>query len=913
MGRTFTGFRVGAAVSSVFALLLTAGCIAKPPVAKSIVVAPPPAAPALLSGGRLPRDVTPRAYSLELEIIPAGDRFSGRVQIAVELHTPTRRILLHGRSLEVSSAKVHVGGSIVEARYAQLDETGLAELQVDQELPAGPARLELSYSAPFDRTLVGLYKVESGGNPYAFTQFEPTSARLAFPCFDEPAWKTPFDMWLTVPADQQAITNTRETLVEMGGAGKKRMRFATTKPLPTYLIAFAVGPLDIVEAAPIAPTPERPTPLPLRGVAAQGQGALLSYALETTGPLLAWLEHYTQIPYPYEKLDLIAVPDFSSGAMENAGAITFREWLLLMDGATAPEQQKRAYAQVNAHELAHHWFGNLVTMPFWDDIWLNEAFATWMGHRTVVGVRPDEKSELALLNQILGAMSSDSRPSARRIREPIVSAHDIVNAFDSITYSKGAGVLAMFERYLGVDVFQAGVSAHLKAHAHGVADAGMLMAALSKSANKDVATAMSTFLSQPGVPLIEASARCEGGQGAIDLKQSRYFPLGLAPATPPVTPPLWHVPVCVRYESRGKMLESCTLLTEAQGSLALDACPTWFFPSAGASGYYRFALNESDLKKLEQRGMAKLSTPEKLAFADSLQAGFASGALSAKAVLSALTSLASDPERAVAVAPVGMLRMIRDHMADDGSRPKLERFVQKLYGARMKKLGLAARASDSGDTLLLRSELASVLAVVGNDPSVRAKLAEAGTRALRAPAGAAPDAEVSAELRGLALMVALQDGEPALFDAAYAKLGEAKDPTDRGRLLGALSSVVGASSPRALALALDPVLRNNEVLVPLRSQLGDPRTRDAAWEFLQARFADVQARTGKTRGSSLPWLASNFCSTDMATRAEAFFATRVHDLMGAPRALAGALEEVRSCAAQVDAQRAATLAFIQAK
>jgi alanyl aminopeptidase len=906
----FTGLCVGAAVSSVIALLLAAGCIAKPPAAKPVVVAAPPPAPVMLSGGRLPRDVTPRAYSLELEIIPASDRFSGRVQIAVELHTPTRRILLHGRSLDVSSAKVHVGSSVVQARYAQLDETGLAELQLDEEVPAGAARLELTYSAPFDRTLVGLYKVESGGNPYAFTQFEPTSARLAFPCFDEPAWKTPFDMWLTVPADQQAITNTRETLVELGEAGKKRMRFATTKPLPTYLIAFIVGPLDIVEAQPIPPTPQRPTPLPLRGVAVKGQGALLKYALENTNPLLSWLERYTQIPYPYEKLDLIAVPDFGSGAMENAGAITYREWLLLMDGATAPEGQKRAYAQVHAHELAHHWFGNLVTMPFWDDIWLNEAFATWMGHRTVGGVRPDDKSELALLGSILGAMDADSRPSARRIREPIVSAHDIANAFDAITYRKGAGVLAMFERYLGPEVFQAGISAHLKAHAHGVADAGMLMAALSKSANKDVATAMSTFLAQPGVPLIEASARCEGGKGAIDLKQSRYFPLGLAPAAPPDTPPLWHVPVCVRYESRGKPFESCTLLTEAQGSLALEACPTWFFPSAGASGYYRFALGEADLKKLEQRGIDKLSSPEKLALSDSLQAGYASGALSAKAVLPALTSLAGDPERAVALAPVSILRMIHRNMVDDSSRPKLERFVQKLYGARMKKLGLAARATDSGDTLLLRSELANVLADIGRDPWVRGKLAEAGTQALRAEPGAAPDAAISAELRGLALVVALQDGEPALFDAAYAKLGAATDPTERGRLLGSLSSVVGAGGPRALALSLDPVLRTNEVLVPLRSQLADPRTRDAAWEFLQARFADVQGRIGKQRGSSLPWLASFFCNTDMAARAEAFFASRVNELVGGPRALAGALEEVRSCAAQVDAQRAATLAVI---
>ena len=891
-------------------------CAARPPVvAPTAAVALP--APELLSGGRLPRDVSPRAYSLELEIVPSSDRFSGRVQIAVELQKPTRRILLHGKSLEVSSAKVYVGAQTIAARYAQLDSTGLSELQVDEELPAGAARLELTYSAPYDHTLTGLYKVETGGASYAFSQFEPTSARLAFPCFDEPAFKTPFDVWLTVPADQQAVSNTRESLVEMGEGGKKRMRFATTKPLPTYLIAFAVGPLDIVDAQPIAPTPQRLTPLPLRGVAVKGQGELLRYALDNTGPLVTYLEQYTQIAYPYQKLDIIAVPDFAAGAMENAGAITFREYLVLLDPVTAPEQQKRAYAEVNAHELAHHWFGDLVTMPYWDDIWLNEAFATWMGHRTVAAVRPDDKAEIDLLGSVLGAMEADGRPSARRIREPIVSAHDIINAFDGITYNKGAGVLAMFERYVGADVFQAGLVAHLKAHEHGVADAEMLMAALSKSANKDVAASMSTFLSQPGVPLIEASSRCEAGKGAIDLKQSRYFPLGLpAPVAADgsaLPAPLWHVPVCVRFEARGKPYESCTLLTEGQGTLALDACPTWFFPSAAASGYYRFALAEADLKKLLQRGVAKLSPAEKLALADNLRAGFESGALSAKAVLPALTSLAGDPERAVALAPVGILRMAREHILDDASRPKLEKLVQKLYGARLKKLGLAAQPSESGDARMLRSELAGVLADVGRDPWLRGKLAAAGERALQAAATDPADETISSELRGLALSVALQDGEPALFDTAYAKLGSTTDPTERGRLLSALSSVTGANSPRALALTLDPVLRVNETLVPLRTQLSDMRTRDAAWEFLQARYDDVLARVGKQRGSGLPWLAGYFCSTAMATRAEAFFSTRVNELVGGPRSLAGALEDLRSCAAQVEAQRAATVAFIAGK
>jgi alanyl aminopeptidase len=873
--------------------------------------APPPARvlserPALLSGGRLPRDIMPLAYTLELEILPGEDSFSGRAQIVVQLTRPTDRILLHAKALVATSVQVHVGQRVVGAQLTQLDETGLAELTLAEQAPAGSARIEIAYRAPFDKTLTGLYKVQAGGEPYAFTQFEPTSARLAFPCFDEPAFKTPFEVWLTVRADHQAISNTREVMVEMTKDGKKRMRFAPTKPLPTYLIAFAVGPLDIVDGAPIAPTAQRAEPLALRGIAPRGQGERLRFALEQTGPLLTWLEQYTRIGYPYPKLDLIAVPDFSAGAMENAGAITFRDWLILIDPATAPEHQKRAHAEVNAHELAHHWFGNLVTMPYWDDLWLNEAFATWMGHRTVQAVLPDDKADIDLLGSVLGAMDADSKPSARRIREPILGVHDIANAFDGITYNKGAGVLSMFERYLGPDVMQSALSEHLRAHAHGIADATQLLAMLSKTAGKDVSAAMGTFLDQPGVPLIEAKTSCEAGSASVQLKQRRYMPLGLD--APGALEQRWQVPICVRYEAKGTQRESCMLLAEPAGSMPLETCPTWIFPSAGASGYYRFALDAADLKKLEQRGIAKLSAAEKLALADSLQAGFANGALGAQAVLQTLSTLAGDDERAVATAGYDLLELARDHALAPSDWPRLEKHIQKLYGARVRKLGFSNRTGEDGETRLLRLDLVATLAALGREPGARGKLGDAGVKYLGgAPAEATG---VSPELLGPALVVALQDRDPALFDAAYQKLVVSQDPAERSRLLGALAAVQDGRSARALELTFDPALRTNEVLVPLRVQLGDPRTRDAAYAFLEKRFDDIVARIGKQRGGgNLMWLVSGFCNAEMAGRIESFFAPRAANLMGGPRALAGALEGIKTCTAQLERQRAGILGF----
>jgi alanyl aminopeptidase len=367
------------------------------------------------------------------------------------------------------------------------------------------------------------------------------------------------------------------------------------------------------------------------------------------------------------------------------------------------------------------------------------------------------------------------------------------------------------------------------------------------------------------------------------------------------------VPICVRYEAKGAQRESCMLLSEQAGAMPLETCPAWIFPSAGASGYYRFALDASDLKKLEQRGMGKLSSAEKLALADSLEAGFASGALAAQPVLQTLSLLANDSERAVAVAPFALFELAHSHALSPADWPRLEKQLHKLYGGRVRKLGYVNRSGEDGETRLLRQELIATLAGLGRDPGVRAKLGDAGVKYLQgAPAEATG---VSPELLSAALVVALQDRDPGLFDVAYQKLTAAQDPAERGRLLGALASVQDGRSERALALSFDPMLRTNEVLVPLRVQLRDPRTRDAAYAFLEKRFDDLVARVGKQRGGNLMWPVGVFCSAEMASRIESFMSPRAAGLIGGPRALAGSLEGIRSCAAQLERQRAGMQQF----
>jgi len=877
-------------------------------VAGSPFIARPPELPR----GKLPRSVRPVRYALELEVVPGRDAFSGRVRIAVELSEPSARIWLHARGLTVSRAIARQGGQVERpARFATHDEHGLSTFELDAPLGVGAAELELEFAGSLGKQLAGLYGVPAGGAHYVFTQFESHSARMAFPCFDEPSFKTPFELWLTVPEGQVAISNTREIGSERLPGGLARVHFAPTLPLPTYLVAVAVGPFDVVDAPPIGPNEVRAEPVPLRGVAVRGKGAQLAYALQHTPALLQALERYFGIAYPFVKLDLIAVPDFGPGAMENAAAITFREWLLLIDPAHAAENQKRAFAYVNAHELAHQWFGNLVTMPWWDEIWLNEAFATWMGYRVVGELYPEQRAELALLESVLDAMSVDSRMSARRVRQPIDSTHDIANAFDAITYSKGGGVLAMFERYLGVERFRDGIRKHLAQHRFGTATGAELVQALSEVAGQDLSGPFASFLDQPGVPLLQLTPHCEGGVTRLVLKQSRYAPLG----TQGVPEQSWQLPLCVRHGSGGKPREQCSLLTAVEGELTLQGkgCARWVMPNAAGAGYYRWALPPVELQKLLRDGFAQLSTAERLSVADSLLAGLQGGTLEASELLRALPAFAADPERAVATTPMDVLGLLRRDVVSERLRPALEAHAAKLYAPLVKRLGPAPRPGETGEQRLLRAELLQFLALVAKEPTVRKRLAEQG-RAYLGSSPTAPLDETAAEpeLLGAALVVAMQDGDAALFDAVEARLRSTEDAAVRPRLLGALSAVTDARASRALALVLDPALRVNEVLQPLSTQLRDERTRDAAWQWFEQNLDAVVARLSPGAAGGLPRLGAGFCSEAHARRLEALFRPRIEKLLGGPRQLESALESLRLCVALQSAQRASADAFFEA-
>lgn len=862
------------------------------------MLGPDEARPAL----RLPTDVHPTAEAVELTVRPEGDHFTGRVDIDVTLDRARRSIWLHGRGLHVSSASVTPEGSAaIVASWADEDERGMGRLVLAGEAPAGRARIHVEFDAPFVSGNQGLFKVTESGVPYVFTQFEAIDARRAFPCFDEPGFKIPFTETLVVPDGDQAIANTPEAGREPAGQGLVRVRFGTTKPLPSYLVAFAVGPLDVVKAADVPPNGVRTRPLPLRGVAPKGRGPELAYSLGHAGEILSALETYFGIEYPYEKMDILAVPEMA-GAMENAGAVTFDEPLLLFDPKTAPIQQRAGYAEVLAHEFSHQWFGDLVTMAWWDDTWLNESFAEWLGFRTSQQWDPSLQGDLELASETQNAIGADSLVSARQIHQPIETADDIENSFDDITYQKGGSVIAMFERWLGPDVFQRGVRLHLSQHRFGNATADDFLAALSSAAGRDVGSAFRTFLDQPGVPFVEASLQCSAGAPHVHLKQSRFLPRGSA-GDPNRT---WQVPVCIKYALGGagrvaQVKETCTLLGAAEADVALDAtsCPAWVFPNAHGTGYYRFALASADLANVRTRALAALDTRERMAFADSLRAAFSHGSTPFGEVLLAAEPLASDADPRVASEPGGLVSMAHEWLAGDPLRPHVEAYARKLAEGPFAKLGWTKHAGEPPATMQLRGDMLGLLLDTGHDPAQRAeaKRRAAAYIGYRKDGAIHPDA-VDENLADEALWVAGQDADAAFFDALLAAFTKQTDDVLRVRLLGAISAARDPKlAARARDLVLDDRLQHNEMLHPLWAQLGRPETREDAWKWLQDHWDAVAARTSTLNFGSeqLVSMVGSFCDEAHEKQVAEFMHDRAAKLDGGPRVLARTLEEIHLC------------------
>ena len=546
--------------------------------------------------GRLPADVTPLAYTLGLTLLPEAPGFFGSVRIDLEFTRERRMLWLHGRGLDVSEVMLEVGAQRLAGRYEPVHADGVARIAFASAVPKGRAVLSMRFSAPWSTERRGLYRTTENQQAYVLGELSPGAARSVFPGFDEPGFKTPFEVTLTVPASSVAQFTSAAVSERSAAAGQREVHFAPTAKLPAHLLSFAVGPLEVVQAPAVAPDEVRQQPLALRGLAFRGKGGQLSFALARTAELVSALERYFGVPYPFDKLDLLAAPSASDDALGNAASLVLPEELLLLDEKTATAEQRRTCTEALARGLAQQWVGGLVTARWWDDAWLNQALASHLGSASAEQSWPQEGFVLAAVRRGVRALDADGLATARPLRQPVASVRELGTALAAPSVAKGAAILGTFERWLGREPFRKGIALYLQRFRFGSATVDDFLASLAEGSGTDVRPALRTFLEQAGAPLLEVTPLCKPGgtePARIRVRQSRTLSVGAK--APPTG--LWQVPVCLRFAVRGDGAPSerqhCAMLSRAEEELPLpgtNGCPEWLHPNAGGAGYYRWTL-----------------------------------------------------------------------------------------------------------------------------------------------------------------------------------------------------------------------------------------------------------------------------------------------------------------------------------
>ena len=832
---------------------------------------------------RLGREVVPERYVLDLRIDPKVERFSGEAWISVRIASPVSTIHLHAADMQIVRVDAWVDGRALSVSH-ELGPNGALALKFAETLPVGAARLHFVWSAPLPETPFGLYRVRDRGRWYAFTQFEPLEARKAFPCFDQPEFKTPFETTLRVPSGQQALSNGPVARHESGD-DYEVFAFAETRVLPTYLVAFAVGEFDVVGPAD-APGP------PTRIVSTRGKGGLSDYALERTPVILRWLTDYFGHPYPFAKLDMVAVPNFGAGAMENVGLVTFRERLLLLDGERASLRARRSAQSVIAHELAHMWYGNLVTMPWWDDLWLNESFATWMASKTLADVAPEFEPEIDAVRYAQHTMVLDSKRDARQIRQPIRDSGDVYNAFDGITYGKGAAVLRMIEAWIGEEAFREGVRAYMKDHAYGSGGTDDLLGSLEAASGEAVAETMKWFLDQPGTPLVEVVLRCDDGAAAsLALTQTRYLPAG---SDAKVGSP-WQVPMCVAIgHADGSRSRECFVLADEQQEVELSTtsgCPAWVHPNAGERGYYRWRMETDRLVALAGIHSNALDVTERVALPGHYEALVEAEVLRVEDHLTALRHLAGDDRHQVVEAVVSALALLNEVGVPDPDAPLGRAFaeaVREMLRPQLDRVGAEPRAGESIAARLRRVAVMPALGEMGRDEAVLSRARELAQRFVASPA------HVDEESLDLLLPLAAREGDASLWEALAEIAQEPPSPGVRSTVVRSLGAFADpALLMKSLDLVIEGRLRAQDYRTLVRGVR--PAQRPIAWRWMETRYADIVVKLGPMTSTQLPHIASGLCTSEDAHRVRDFFESAELAPQGTARNTALVLEDISRC------------------
>ncbi|HLW89204.1 MAG TPA: M1 family metallopeptidase [Terriglobales bacterium] len=832
----------------------------------------------LATAQRLPEVARPENY--KLIFTPDLDKatFQGDETISIRVLKPTSEITLNAVDIDFHEVSITSGTATQKAKVMPQKENEMVVLAVEKPLAAGPATIHITYAGILNSEMRGLYiGKDDAGRKYAASQFEATDARRAYPSFDEPDYKATFDITAVADKGLVAISN-QKVLSDVPGPGDKHtVKFATTAKMSSYLGALIVGNFEYIEGEADG--------IPIRVYSTPGKKEMGKFALESAEHILAYYDKYFGIKYPYGKLDLIGLPDFSAGAMENTGCITFREVILLIDEQHGSVDLKKTIASVIAHEMAHQWFGDLVTMKWWDDIWLNEGFATWMSSKPVQAWRPEWNFNLDDVNQAGNTMNTDSLTNTRPIHQAAETPAQIQELFDGIAYGKAAAVLRMLEAYLGEDTFRAGVNAYISQHQYANATADDFWGAQAKTSKKPVDKIMPTFVKQPGVPILNVKVQCVGDTTKITLDQQRYYSDRIKFQEP--GDQVWQVPVCLKG-SAGADAQKCEVISKKEETVSLPGCSKWVLANANATGYYRAGYQPEAVKALASDAESKLTPAERISLQNDIWASVRVGREPVGDYLAFSQGLQADRNRAVLEAALGRLNYIGQYLVNDSDRESFRAWLRQLLTPAFTEVGWEPKPGESDEQKTLRGRLFGALGYDARDPQVLAQSRKIADKFIDDPTS------VDRELAGGAFGLAALNGDEAFYNRIMVALKSAKTPEEYYGYLFTLAQFGDTKLlQRTLEFAISPDVRSQDSLQLIGGVMQNPVGEKLAWDFVQSHWDAVVKAGGPFASAEVVGATGVFCDAGMRDQVTDFFAA--HKVAAAERTFRQSIERINNC------------------
>ncbi len=829
---------------------------------------------------RLPHIADPESYKLSFAPDFSNNTFVGVETIQVHVLQSTSEIVLNAAGIDFQAVTIASSAGHQPAHVSLDKEKQMAHLAVDKPLAQGPATIQIHYAGKLNDELRGFYiGKDDQGRKYAATQLEDTDARRAFPSFDEPNYKATFDVTVIADKDLTVISNGK-VLSDAPGPGdaKHTVHFSTSPKMSSYLVAVIVGNFEYIEGESDG--------IPIRVWTSPGKKELGRFALAAAEFNLSYYDRYFGIKYPYGKLDLVGLADFSAGAMENTGCITFREILLLLDEKHTAIDLKKTVASVIAHEMAHQWFGDLVTMQWWDNKWLNEGFATWMSSKPVAAWKPEWNVQLDEVSDTVYSLGQDSLVNTHPIHQPADTPAQILELDDAITYTKTAAVLRMLESYVGADSFRAGVDLYLKQHSYANATAFDFWNAQTQVSKKPIDKIMPTWTEQAGQPLVTVKTECSGNSETVALEQQRYFydraKLNAGSSE------LWQIPLCMKVGSPTSDKEKCELITKKQASLTLQECSPWVYANAKAKGFYRSAYNSEAIRSIAKVAESALTPAERMMLLSDVWASVRVNREPIGDYLVLAEGLQADRSSAVLGEIISQLSYISDYLVSDADREAFDLWVRQLLDPVARDVGWEAKPGESEDQAGLRARLMMALGEVARDPQVQELARKLTDQYLADPSS------VDHEIASIALRIAALSGDQALYDRITADLKAAKTPEAYFTDISALRYF---SDPKlvekTLEFAISPQMRSQDAPYLISGVMRDPATEKQAWIFVQAHWGSIENLGGAFAGGIIVQATGSFCDPGKRDEVQAFFTS--HPAPAAERSLKQSIEQINYC------------------